>query len=113
MGYDEHLADRIRACLDDEPGAVEKRMFGGLAFLVGGHMAVAANRKGVLMVRVDPDDAPALIEAPGVERMVMGGREMAGWPQVSQEACAEDADLTRWVERGLAVVHDLPPKTSA
>lgn len=110
MAYDEHLADRIRDLLEDEPDVVEKRMFGGLAFLLGGHMAVAANRQGVLMVRVDPDDTPALVETPGVERMVMGGREMNGWLRVSAGACAEDGDLARWVERGVTIVRDLPPK---
>lgn len=110
MVYDEFLAERVRQVLDDEPDLVEKRMFGGLAFLVGGHMAVAANRQGVLMVRVDPADTPDLVQQPGVERMVMGKRTMDGWLRVEGEVIAEDDDLAQWVGRGLAVVRDLPPK---
>ncbi|MBA3358296.1 MAG: TfoX/Sxy family protein, partial [Thermoleophilaceae bacterium] len=79
MVYDEDLANRIRELLADQEGVTEKRMFGGLAFLVHGNMAVAASRKGGVLVRIDPDESDDLVAAPGVERMVMGGREMENW----------------------------------
>lgn len=90
-------------------------MFGGLAFLIGGHMAVSASGKGGLMVRVDPDDAPALIaqshaEKSHVEPMVMGGREMLGWLRVDAESVQDDAELLTWVERGIAYAKALPAK---
>jgi len=111
MAYDEDLALRLRAVLAADAAAVtEKRMFGGLGFLVGGHMAVCASSTGGLMVRVDPADTPALVAAPGVARMVMRGREMDGWLLVEPGVVADDAPLRAWVDRGLAVVHRLPPK---
>lgn len=111
MGYDDHLAGRIREYLCDEPGVVEKSMFGGLAFLVGGHMAVAANSRGALLARVDPDEATDLLTRPGVEPMDMGTRRMRGWLHVEADAIAKDADLAEWIDRGLRIVHDLSPKT--
>ncbi|MCE3555536.1 TfoX/Sxy family protein [Pseudonocardia sp. RS11V-5] len=113
MTYDEGLAARIRTLLADEPGLTEKRMFGGLAFLLGGHMAVAASGRGGLMVRVDPDRAPELVALPGVERMVMQGREMDGWLRVAGRPDVDDlpdADLARWVAEGVGFVRTLPPK---
>lgn len=108
MPYDEGLAERLR---DLVPDAVEKRMFGGLAFLVNGHMAVCASGRGGLMVRVDPKEAPALLERPGASRMVMGGREMDGWLRVVGSPEADDVpDLAYWVDEGVAYVHTLPPK---
>ncbi|MFR9803303.1 TfoX/Sxy family protein [Pseudonocardia sp. RS010] len=113
MAYDEALAARLRSLLTGEPGLTEKRMFGGLAFLLGGHMAVVASGRGGLMVRVDPDRAPSLLARPGVERMVMQGREMAGWlrvlgrPEVDDVA---DEDLAGWVAEGVGFVRTLPPK---
>lgn len=110
MAYDERLAERIRELTAREPVA-ERKMFGGLAFLLGGHMSVAASGQGGLMVRVAPDQTPALLEEPGTEPMEMGGRgPMAGWLRVRPEALDEDADLGRWVERGLAYARSLPPK---
>src|SRR3954463_4405048 len=82
MAYDEDLANRIRELLADESGVTEKKMFGGLAFLVGGNMSVAASGQGGLMVRVDPDESRVLVAKPHVSRMVMRGREMAGWLRV-------------------------------
>lgn len=113
MDHDGELAARVRARLHDEPGVVEKRMFAGLAFLVGGHMALATDRAGELMVRVDPSEIPDLVERPGVTRTVMRGRETGGWLDVGTEGTADDADLAEWVGRGLAAVHDLPPKGGA
>lgn len=104
MAYDEALADRLREALAGVPHD-EKRMFGGLAFLVGGHMAIAASGQGGLLARVDPAESETLAERPGVSRMVMGGREMDGWLRVE----AGD-DLGEWVERGLAFVRTLPPR---
>lgn len=111
MAYDEKLADRIRDALGPElPHTIEKKMFGGLAFLVGGNMAVAASGKGGLMVRVDPDTSGALLRAGSVEPMVMGGRQMNGWLRVATEAVADDEVLDEWVRRGVDYAKTLPPK---
>jgi hypothetical protein len=106
MAYDEELADRIRALVPAE--AVEKRMFGGLAFLVGGHLAVAASREGGLLVRTDPEDG---FEAdPHASPMVMRGRPMRGWLRVAAEHVRTDDDLATWVQRGVGYASALPPK---
>ena len=110
MAYDEDLANRIRELLGDEPGVTEQRMFGGLAFLVGGNMAVAASGQGGLMVRVDPEQTDALVAKPGAARMVMRGREMDGWLRVGAEAVRTKRGLAPWVARGLAYARSLPPK---
>jgi len=109
MAYDEELAERIRGLLPDLP-VTEQKMFGGLAFLVGGHMAVAASGKGGLMLRCDPADSDRLVAEPGASRMVMRGREMDGWLRVASEAVAGDDDLARWVEVGTTYAGSLPPK---
>ncbi|GGL91817.1 TfoX/Sxy family protein [Nakamurella endophytica] len=101
MPYDRALADRIRALLDDQPDLTEKAMFGGLAFLVGGAMAVAAGSQGDVMVRVDPAESDGLVADGGAHRMVMRGREMDGWLRVPA-AHLDDAALERWVRRGVA-----------
>lgn len=110
MAYDEDLANRVREVLGRESGLAEKRMFGGLAFMVGGNMAVVVRGKGGLMVRVDPADSEALQARPGVEAMVMRGREMAGWLVVESPRLARDADLKEWVDRGRAYAKTLPAK---
>ena len=110
MGYDEELANRIRELLADDPGVVEKRMFGGLAFLLGGHMAVAASGQGGLFVRVDPGQTDALLEQPHAGPMVMRGRETQGWLRVAAEGVADDEQLATWVRRGAAAARALPPK---
>ncbi|MFF0491828.1 TfoX/Sxy family protein [Nocardia sp. NPDC004068] len=111
MAYDEHLADRIRDLLGPAlPEVVEKKMFGGLAFLIGGNMAVAASGKGGLMVRVDPADADRLVDGDTVTPMIMGGREMRNWLRISTEAVADDDALSAWIERGIAYARGLPPK---
>ena len=118
MAYDVELADRIRDVLEttdelDVPSeVVEKQMFGGLGFLVGGHMAVAAGSRGDLMMRVDPDRAPALLTEQHVEPMVMSGRPAEGWLRVAAEGCLEVEDLRRWVDVGLERVRQLPPKAA-
>jgi TfoX/Sxy family transcriptional regulator of competence genes len=104
MAYDEDLANRIRELISAEDDVTEKKMFGGLAFLVGGKMAVAASGQGGLLVRCDPDKTDALIAEPGVRRMEMRGREMDGWLRV------DDGDVERWVRTGVGYARMLPPK---
>ena len=110
MAYDEDLANRIRELLAAESGVTEMRMFGGLAFLVGGHMAVAASGQGGLMVRVDPAQTDELVRKDGVSRMVMRGKEMDGWLRVTCETVSTDRELERWVRIGTAYAGSLPPK---
>jgi TfoX/Sxy family transcriptional regulator of competence genes len=114
MAYDEDLADRIRVAIGnavDVNGLVtEKRMFGGLAFLLGGNMAVAASGQGGLMLRVDPEETETLLAQPHAAPMEMRGREMAGWLRVGAAGVESDEDLRRWVEIGLTRACSLPPK---
>jgi TfoX/Sxy family transcriptional regulator of competence genes len=110
MAYDEELAERLREALAGVRGLTEKRMFGGLAFLVNGHMAVAASGKGGLLLRCNPEDTDDLLDAPHVGRFVMRGREMDGWLRVDGPAVAGDEQLREWVGHGLAYVRSLPPK---
>jgi TfoX/Sxy family transcriptional regulator of competence genes len=110
MAYDEELAARIRELIAGEQGVEEKRMFGGLAFLVDGNMSVAASGQGGLLVRVDPDESDALIRKPGVEVMEMRGRQMAGWLRVDGDAVRTKRQLAGWVDRGVAFARSLPPK---
>jgi hypothetical protein len=91
-------------------GVTEKRMFGGLAFLVGGHMAVAASHTGGLLARVDPADNEAALARPHAAPMEMRGRTMDGWVRVESEGVASDADLRAWVADGVAYARSLPPK---
>jgi TfoX/Sxy family transcriptional regulator of competence genes len=88
----------------------EKNMFGGLAFLVGGNMAVAASGQGGILVRVDPEESDGLVATTPAEPMEMRGRQMAGWLRVETAAVATDAKLAAWVERGAAYAASLPPK---
>ena len=110
MAYDEDLADRIRELTAEEPARSEQRMFGGLAFLVGGHMAVAASGQGGLLVRIDPADADALLDQPGVGPMEMRGRPLRGWLLVDADQLGSDHQLAAWVGRGTSYVRTLPPK---
>ena len=109
MAYDEELADRLRLLLGSH-GVTERKMFGGLAFLHNGHMAVAAIGQGGLMVRFDPAESEALHAEPGAQPFEMRGRPMKGWLQVDADALDDDAALRRWAERGLAYAGSLPPK---
>ncbi len=111
MAYDEELAERIRELVADEPDVTEKRMFGGLAFLVGGNMSVAASGQGGLMVRVEPDDTEALVARPHARPFEMGGREMRGWLRVDPEGLRTRRQLAPWVARGLAYARSLPAKS--
>ncbi|MEV0297882.1 TfoX/Sxy family protein [Nocardia sp. NPDC050710] len=110
MAYDEELAERIRELIEPGPELTEKKMFGGLAFLIGGNMAVAASGKGGLLVRIDPEDGNDLLEREFVHSMVMGGREVDGWLRVTADAVADDATLREWVDRGIAYARSLPAK---
>ena len=110
MAYDEDLANRIRELTCGERHVDEKRMFGGLAFLINGHMAVAASGKGGLMVRVPPDDTAKLLSREHVEPMVMAGRETRGWLRVSTAGVATKRQLESWVSRGVDYAKSLPPK---
>jgi TfoX/Sxy family transcriptional regulator of competence genes len=109
MAYDEDLAERIRELLDDHDDVAQKKMFGGLAFLVGGNMAVAASGQGGLLVRCDPADSDDHIVM-GAEPMVMRGKPMSGWLRVAAGAVSTDADLKRWVGVGIAYATTLPPR---
>ena len=110
MAYDEELADRIRDLVQGEPGLSEKRMFGGLAFLVNGNMAVSASSQGGLLLRIDPAQTESLVDARHVRRFEMRGREMDGWLRVDVEVLGTDEQLHRWVDHGLAYARTLPPK---
>ena len=109
MAYDEDLADRIRAMLAGEP-VVEKKMFGGLAFLLGGNMSVAASGQGGLMVRCDPVETESLLAEPGAEEFEMKGRTMAGWLRVKGKVLDDDKTLQSWIDRGVTYAHSLPSK---
>jgi hypothetical protein len=109
VAYDTDLAEQVRALLGTEQGVTEKRMFGGLAFLLEGHMAVAANSRGALMVRIDPSRADELLARPGVEPMVMRGRPLTGWLEVDTTGL-DDAAVQGWVGEGVSYVRSLPPK---
>jgi TfoX/Sxy family transcriptional regulator of competence genes len=106
MAYDHDLADRIRELVATEKGVDEKRMFGGLAFLVNGNMSVTASRQGGILVRVDPADTADLVDE-HVRPAVMGGREMRGWLRVDATAVADDGRLREWVDRGVSFARTL------
>lgn len=110
MPLDITLANRIRDIVQNEPGISEKRMFGGLAFLVDAHMAVAASGGGGILVRVDPDETSSLLAEPQVVRMEMRGRPMDGWLRVNSEAVVTQEAMRNWVERGVAYARSLPEK---
>ena len=110
MAYDEDLAHRIRAQVSAAPGLSEKKMFGGLAFLVHGNMAVSASGQGGLMVRVDPAEGEKLAGRDHVAPMVMRGREMQGWLRVASEGVRTKRQLEPWVKRGVGYARSLPPK---
>jgi TfoX/Sxy family transcriptional regulator of competence genes len=110
VAYDEELAQRIRHLVAAYPGVVEKRMFGGLAFLVGGNMAVAASGQGGLLVRVDPAQSDALIANSQARPFEMRGRSMRGWLRVDSEHLQTANELAEWVERGSEFALSLPAK---
>jgi len=113
MAYDEHLATRIRDLIGPDPELTEKRMFGGLAFLIRGHMAISASGQGGVLVHVDPGQSDDLAATTTATAAVMQGREMPGWLRVSPEHLATDDDLSQWVEMGIGHARSLPPKRPA
>lgn len=110
MAYDEELANRIRESMAAEPNVEEKRMFGGLAFLVGGHLAVAASGSGGLMVRVPAADTATLLERDHVDPMIMAGRHTRGWVRVTDDGVRTTRQSQSWVSKGVAYAKSLPPK---
>ena len=110
MAFDEELADRIRELVAQERGITERRMFGGLAFLVGGHMAVSASGQGGLLVRVDPDETERLVRREHVRRFEMRGRSMDGWLRVDDAGIRTKRQLGGWVTRGVTYARSLTPK---
>ena len=109
MAYDEELANRVREIVGGERGLAEKRMFGGLAMLLGGHMSVVIRGKGGLMVRVADADLAAALAESGTKEAVMRGSVMRGWVVVEAKSVDDDADLRRWVTRGVSAARALPP----
>jgi TfoX/Sxy family transcriptional regulator of competence genes len=110
VGYDEDLANRIRELIAAGPALTEKKMFGGLAFLIGGNMAIAASGEGGLLVRVDPEQSDALVAKTDAVVAVMRGRPMQGWLRVASEHVRTKRQLEKWVELGTAYARSLPAK---
>jgi TfoX N-terminal domain len=110
MAYDLELANRLREILAPETGLAEKSMFGGLAFLVDGRLAVSASGRGGLLLRVDPDDTDTLVQQPHAQPFVMRGREMPGWLHIDSIGVESDEELASWVNRGVTYARTLPPK---
>ena len=110
MAYDEELAERVRKLTGNEPSLTEKKMFGGLAFLIGGNMAVGVSGQGGLLVRVDPEESDGLVASTAAYPMEMRGRQMAGWLRVDSDDVESDDDLAAWVERGTGYARSLPAK---
>jgi TfoX/Sxy family transcriptional regulator of competence genes len=110
VAYDEDLANRIRELTAGEAGVTEKKMFGGLAFLINGNMSVGVSGQGGLMVRVDPAETDALLARPHARAFEMRGREMQGWLRVDSEGVRTKRQLEPWVRRGVTYARSLPPK---
>jgi TfoX/Sxy family transcriptional regulator of competence genes len=108
--YDERLADRIRELLSSESDLTEKKMFGGLAFLIGGNMAVAASSQGGVLVRVDPEQSDTLVATTNARLMEMRGRRMQGWLRVDADDVRTGGELAKWVELGATYARSLPAK---
>jgi TfoX/Sxy family transcriptional regulator of competence genes len=110
MAYDEDLADRIRELLAGEAHVTEKKMFGGLAFLVGGNMAIGASGQGGVLVRVDPARSDRLVATTNARPMEMRGRQMSGWLRLASDDVRTKRQLARWVTLGATYARSLPPK---
>jgi TfoX/Sxy family transcriptional regulator of competence genes len=110
VAYDEALAARIRELIGSERGLTEQKMFGGLAFLLGGNMAIAASGQGGLLVRVDPDESDSLVASTNARTMEMRGRQMPGWLRVDAADVRTKRELERWVKRGTTYARSLPAK---
>jgi TfoX/Sxy family transcriptional regulator of competence genes len=111
MAYDEDLADRIRELVAKEKDLTEQKMFGGLAFMIGGNMAVAATGQGGILVRVEPAASDKLVSTTKAHPMVMRGRAMDGWLRVDTEHVREKRQLAAWVKRGVTFARSLPAKS--
>ena len=111
MAYDEDLANRVRELVAGEERLTEKKMFGGLAFLIGGNMSVSVSGRGGLLLRCDPDQTDALLSKPHAGPFEMRGRVMDGWLRVDPEGVATKRQLERWVARGVSYARSLPPKS--
>jgi hypothetical protein len=110
VAYDEELAARIRDLIGDEPGLTEQKMFGGLAFMIGGNMAIGASGQGGILVRCDPSQSEELVSSTSARPMEMRGREMHGWLRVDAEDVAANDELANWVGLGTSYARSLPPK---
>jgi hypothetical protein len=110
VAYDEETADRIRELLGGEAGLTEQKMFGGLAFLIGGNMAVAASSQGGVLVRVDPAQSDTLVATTNARLMEMGGRQMQGWLRVDADDVRTERQLAKWVTLGTTYARSLPAK---
>jgi TfoX/Sxy family transcriptional regulator of competence genes len=110
MAYDEELAARIRELVAGEAGLTEQKMFGGLAFLIGGNMAIAASGQGGVLVRVDPAESDTLLASTDARLMEMRGRQMQGWLRVDSEHVGTKRELAKWVELGTTYARSLPVK---
>jgi TfoX/Sxy family transcriptional regulator of competence genes len=111
VAYDEDLADRIRELVSGEKRLTEQKMFGGLAFLIGGNMAVAASGQGGILVRVDPAASDKLVATTKAQPMVMRGRSMDGWLRVDAADVRQKRQLAAWIDRGVTYARSLPPKS--
>jgi TfoX/Sxy family transcriptional regulator of competence genes len=110
MAYDEGLADRIRELVASEPDLTEQKMFGGLAFLIGGNMAIAASGQGGILVRVDPDESDRLVSTTKARVMEMRGREMRGWLRLDLDDVSTKRELAKWAKLGTTYARSLPAK---
>jgi TfoX/Sxy family transcriptional regulator of competence genes len=110
MAYDEELADRVREQIAGQPGLTEQKMFGGLAFLIGGNMAIAASGQGGLLVRADPEESDTLVATTKAHLMEMRGRKMRGWLRVDANNVRTKRELASWVRIGTAYARSLPAK---
>ena len=110
MAYDEKLADRIRELVAGEPDLTEQKMFGGLAFLIGGNMAIAASGQGGILVHVDPGESDRLVQTTSARLMEMRGREMRGWLRVESEDVGTKRELAKWAKLGTTYARSLPAK---
>jgi TfoX/Sxy family transcriptional regulator of competence genes len=110
VAYDVELANRVREHVRDEEGLTEKRMFGGLAFLINGNMVVSASSQGGLLLRCDPVQTDDLASEPYARRFEMRGREMDGWLRIDGDGVKTERELRRWIGRGVAYARSLPPK---
>ena len=112
VAYDEDIANRIRELVGGQGGLTEQRMFGGLAFLIEGNMAIAASGQGGIMVRVDPSQSDALVAKTTARPMVMRGREMRGWLRVDADDVRTKRQLVKWVDLGIGYARTLPAKNA-